>query len=375
MKQHRRRPTVVRYLAAAAAAALVVTACGADEEVPEADPGAEAAEDPGEDPGEAAAANGECEDWLDGRTGDFVVPYNPGGSTDPVGREYATALENHLGQQWAVDNVAGGGATIGTSQILAGPADGSSLGLSSNTALAFQPLVNPDVPYDDADDYTMIMKLVDLPAVLTVRADAPWETIEEFLEAAEASPGELTVSTSGNLTQPDQNILILNEEAGVELRNVPFSGGGGEALTALLGGQVDANMGYGPSILGQVEAGEIRPLGVVGDQEYHLFPDATPFGDLGFDVATPAWYGIVAPAGMDADLVECIRELSMEAFTTPEIEEWAVSMGYNYDPVAGADAEAELATYADEYQRVLQEYGDLLDAPLAELEEEDEEEG
>lgn len=358
-----------RFVAMAMALALVASACGNgdDEEVAADDADAS-------DNGDAAAAvDGECTDWLDGRTGDFVVPYNPGGSTDPVGREYVAALESLLGQSWAVENVAGGGASIGTAQILAGEADGSSLGLSSNSAMMFQPLVNPDVPYGGLEDMNVVVKLVDLPAILAVRDDAPWESIEEFLDEARDNPGTLTVATSGNLTQPDQNILVLNDLADIELRNVPFSGGGGEALTAVLAGQADATMGYGPSMQGQIDAGEIRPLATVSPESYHLLPDLPTFTSLGYDVTTPAWYGIIAPVDMDGDLLECIRDLSMDAISTPEFEEWALDRGYNYDPVRGDEVEDELRAIEEEYRGIVEQYGDLIDAPTATLEEDEEE--
>jgi tripartite-type tricarboxylate transporter receptor subunit TctC len=337
-----------RLLVSGAALALLITACGGSNDT--------AAPAPAPAPEPTGPTEPVCENWLT-RPGTFVVPYNPGGSTDPVGRRFATSLEEYLGQTWAVDNIAGGGAAIGTAAVVAfSEPDGSVLGLSSNSALEFQPLINPDVPYRSADDYAVIMKLVDLPAVLIVKADSPYQTLEEFLEDARARPDELTVSTSGNLTQPDQNILLLNELAGIQLRNVPFSGGGGEALTALLAGQVDANMGYGPSVKGQIDAGEARVLGVIGDEPYYLFPEATPFGQLGYDIDVPAWYGIVANPNIPADLLACIRQLSVEAFDTPENRAWAEDNGYRWDPADHVESEQQLARIAEGYKFIYENF-------------------
>lgn len=342
----------VRLLVPGAALALLLAACGGSNDT--------AAPAPAPAPGPAPADPAEpavCENWLT-RAGTFVVPYNPGGSTDPVGRTFAASLEKYLGQTWAVDNIAGGGASIGTAAVVSfSEPDGSVLGLSSNSALEFQPLRNPDVPYRSSDDYAVIMKLVDLPAVLVVKADSPYQTLQEFLDAARARPDELTVSTSGNFTQPDQNILLLNDIAGLVIRNVPFSGGGGEALTAVLAGQVDATMGYGPSVKGQVDAGEVRVLGVIGDEPYHLFPDVTTFGSLGYDIDVPAWYGIVANPNIPADVLVCIRQFSLEAFDTPENKEWALSRGYRWDPLGHEEAEAQLAKFAEGYRFIFENFG------------------
>lgn len=241
-------------LAAAAAAALLLTACGGG--------------------GDNGSGSGPGPEPVDYPTRDitYVIPYGTGGSTDPIGRTYASLMEDLIDGTIIVENREGGSATIGTSAVVTAEPDGHTLGLSTNSALANQPITKPDLAYDGPDDYTPIIKLADLPTVLTVAADAPWQSIEEFVQHAKGNPGDIRVSVSGARTVPDLNVQELNRIADVEITTVPFTGGGAEALAALLGGQVEANAGYAPSVRGQVEAGELRVLGVFYDGVYDAFP-------------------------------------------------------------------------------------------------------
>jgi tripartite-type tricarboxylate transporter receptor subunit TctC len=327
-------------VAAATAAALLLAGCGGG----------------GENGSDSAAAGAE----LDYPTRDisYIVPYGTGGSTDPIGRQYSALMEDLLGGTIIVENREGGSATIGTSAVVNAEPDGYTMGLSSNSALANQPITSTDLPYDTPDDYQPIIKLADLPAVLTVQADAPWQSIEEFMQHAKENPGELRVSVSGARTAPDLSVQELNRIAGVEITTVPFSGGGAEALAALLGGQVEANAGYAPSVRGQVEAGALRVLGVFYDGTYDVFPEAETFPEAGYDVTLPAAYYTIAPAGLPDDVLALLVEKSEEALASEEFLAFAEENGYILDPITTDDVAAEIREYRKIYEALLEFLGD-----------------
>ncbi len=152
----------------------------------------------------------------------FIVPYGPGGSTDPISRAFAAQLEKILRVNIAVENKPGGGATIGTGAVIRARPDGHTIGLGSNSSLMFQPLINQGLAWNSADDFTSVVKLVDLPAVLTVRADAPWRSFEEFVTHARANPRRVRASVSGLRTMPDLTMQQLNRRAGLQIATVPF---------------------------------------------------------------------------------------------------------------------------------------------------------
>ena len=133
----------------------------------------------------------------------FVVPYGPAGSTDPISRQFATQLEKVLGVEVNVENKPGGSGTIGFGIVARAKPDGYTIGLATNSILAYQPLVNQSLTFKTPDAYQPIAKLGEMPVILVVRADAPWKTFEEFLEHVRKNPNKVRASVSGLRTVPD----------------------------------------------------------------------------------------------------------------------------------------------------------------------------
>ena len=127
----------------------------------------------------------------------FIVPYGPGGSTDPISRQFASQLEQALKVSVHVENKRGGSATIGTAAVIRTKPDGYTLGLTSNSVLAYQPLVNKAIVWKGPEDYQSIIKLVDLPTIIAVRTDSPWHTFEDFMDAVRKNPGKIRAAVSG----------------------------------------------------------------------------------------------------------------------------------------------------------------------------------
>ena len=209
----------------------------------------------------------------------FYVPYAPGGSTDPISRKYAELLEKQLKVKVIVENKPGASATIGTGAVIRAAPDGYTIGLGSNSSLAYQPLEMKGLAWKSADDYQSIAKLSDLPAILAVPADSRWKTLDDFMAEARANPRKLKVSVSGLRSANDINVQQLNKLAGLRIVTVPFTGGGGEATLAALGGRVDGTVGFAPGMKGQIDAGKLRVLAVFQQGKYDLLPDAKPIGE------------------------------------------------------------------------------------------------
>ncbi|TQN38021.1 tripartite-type tricarboxylate transporter receptor subunit TctC [Blastococcus colisei] len=285
----------------------------------------------------------------------YIIPYDTGGSTDPIGRQHAQGLEECLGGSVIVENQPGASATIGTGAIVTADPDGHTIGMTTSSAVGLQPLVMGDqLPYDSAEDYQPLIKLADLPTVLTVRADSPWQDIEDLVAAAEQDPGAIRVSVSGAGTTPDLNVQQLNQAAGIELTSVPFTGGGGEALVALLGGEVEANAGYAPSVQAQVEAGELRVIGVFYDEEYYAFPDAQTTSEAGYDdAALPVGYYSIAPNDLPDDVLEELVSCSEDVLATDEFQSFAEEQGYIYDPITTDEVREDIQSYRERYQPLL----------------------
>ena len=264
----------------------------------------------------------------------FIVPYNPGGATDPMSRQFATQLEKALPGNINVENKPGGSATIGCGVIVRAKPDGYTIGLGTNSSLVYQPLVNTGLAYKTPDDYQPIVKLLEQPVLLSVRADAPWKTFEEFMADVKKNPGKIRASNSGVGTINDLVTRQLNNVAGVKIVSVPFSGGGGEAMVALLGGRVEASMGFSSGVVGQAQAGTVRVLAVFKKGKYEIFPHATPVFDAGYDVTLSATYYVIAPKGMPKDVQDKLVAASLRVMRGEEFLKFAKANGYLLDAEA-----------------------------------------
>lgn len=283
----------------------------------------------------------------------FIVPYAPGGSTDPISRQFAAALEKTLKASVNVENKPGGSATIGTGAIVRAKPDGYTIGLGTNSSLAYQPLVNQGLAYKSTADYAPITKLVDIPSLIIVRKDAPWKTFEEFMAEVRKNPGKIRVSVSGIRTAPDLAIQELNKVANVRIATVPFTGGGGEAVVALLGGRVEALSTQAASVMGHVQAGSVRVLAVFKKGKYELFPEAAPIVDAGYNVTLPAMYGIVAPKGMPAEVHNKLVAASLQAIKSPEFTDFAKKNGYLVDATGPEGLRKELNDYSRQFSDLI----------------------
>ena len=257
----------------------------------------------------------------------FIVPYNPGGGTDPLVRQFATQLEKALPGNVNVENKPGGSGTIGAGVVVRAKPDGYTIGLGGNSILAYQPLVNTGLAYKTPDDYQPIVKLVDMPLILVVRADAPWKTFEEFMADVKKNPGKIRASNAGVGTNNDLVTRQLNKVARVKIVSVPFSGGGGEALVALLGGRVEAGINTGPTVAGHVQAGKVRVLAVFKKGKFEFFPDATPVFDAGYDATLSATYYVIAPKGLPKDVQDKLVAASLRVVRSEEFHKFAKANG------------------------------------------------
>jgi tripartite-type tricarboxylate transporter receptor subunit TctC len=283
----------------------------------------------------------------------FYVPYAPGGSTDPISRKYSELLEKQLKVKVIVENKPGASATIGTGAVIRAQPDGYTIGLGSTSSLAYQPLEMKGLAWKSASDYQSIVKLSDLPAILAVPADARWKTFDEFMAEAKANPRKLKVSVSGLRSANDINMQQLNKLAGTRIVTVPFTGGGGEAILAALGGRVDGTCGFAPGMKGQIDAGKLRVLAVFQQGKYDLLPDVKPIGETPWKETFPAAYYVIAPKGLPKPVLDKLLAASKAIVESDEFKSFLRLNGYTWDPKYGDDMKKELADYDGKFRAII----------------------
>ena len=208
----------------------------------------------------------------------LIVPYNPGGGTDPIARQFAGQLEKELHGKRQRREQAREDRGRSVRASWSGPSRTAiPSGSVPTRSSGFQPLVNTGLVFKKADDYQPIVKLMDQHVNLVVRKDAPWKNLStSSWPMSEKNPGKIRASVSGKLGQPDLVVQQLNKAAGVKITTVPFTGGAGEALVALLGGRIEANIGTAASTLGHLKAGTIRCAGGLQEGQARAFSRRRP---------------------------------------------------------------------------------------------------
>ncbi|NLS09685.1 tripartite tricarboxylate transporter substrate binding protein [Nesterenkonia sp. MY13] len=285
---------------------------------------------------------------------EYIVPYDPGGGADPVGREFSTRLADELGVGATVENLPGGDETVALTDLFGGEPDGYRMSLASHTGLITQPLLNEDLAYQSVDDYSPIVRMLEVPDALFVPEDSPYETLDDFIEAARENPGEITVSAGGQLNEAMLMLLELEEQADIDLNLVAMSGGG-EAGTAVLSGEVDAAGVTAAGQMGNVEDGALRPLAHVGTPEFNdSLPGAVSFEEAGYDIPFQTAYMVVAPPGIDDDVLETLEAAALEVAESDEWAEWAEENGYLPSPIAGDDLAEWLRGEEELYQEAVE---------------------
>ena len=266
----------------------------------------------------------------------IVAPFPPGGVADLTARPVAAAMEKVLKNPVVVVNKTGAAGAVGMSFVANSKPDGYTL-LMALSSISIIP--EADKLFDRTPAYTMdqlipIALISADPTILVVNAERPWKRVKEFVEDAKKRPGQISYSSSGVYGTLHMAMEMFSHAAGIDLKHVPY-GGGGPALTALLGGHVDT-LASGPAVvLPHIKAGKLRPLAGWGAKRVAALPDVPTFKELGYDIEFYIWAGLFAPRGTPAPVMQTIRDSVKQTVNTPEFKS---AMEKIETPIAYLDA-------------------------------------
>ena len=250
----------------------------------------------------------------------MIIPFPPGGVADQTARAIVAPLEKELKAAIAIRNVGGAGGAVGMAAAANAKPDGYTilLALSSISIIPEADKLFGRTPAYTIDQLKPIALLGADPTVLVVRAESPWKTVKEFEDAAKTEPGKLSYSSSGVYGTLHMAMAMFASAAGIAMKHVPFNGGG-PAVTALLGGHVDAlASGPGP-VLAHIKAGKLRALANWGDKRIGVLPDVPTFAELGYkDVEFYIWAGLFAPKDVPDAILTRLRDAVKKAAATPD---------------------------------------------------------
>jgi tripartite-type tricarboxylate transporter receptor subunit TctC len=236
----------------------------------------------------------------------FVVPYAPGGSSDVIARILGLRLAESLGQTFVVDNRPGAGSMIGTDVVAKSTPDGYTI-LLSDMPHTINPSIYVKVPYDPVRDFSPVTLVGKSPLMLFVHAASPARTLKEFVALAKAQPGKIPIGSGGTGASTHLLAELLQIRAGIQLNHVPYKGAG-PALADVVAGQIPVTFTSMATAAPHVKAGRLRVLAVTSAKRIPALPETPTFEEGGVaGMVVEHWWGVMAPAGVPAPLIERLR--------------------------------------------------------------------
>lgn len=274
----------------------------------------------------------------------LICPLAAGGGSDAISRLYAAALEKELGVSVVVENKPGAGSGIGQEAIAAADPDGYTIGYIPAEVTTVKAMGNAKVTPENFDFLCTVMKIC---ALICVPADSEFQTLEDLIAAAKANPGQITIGTAGIGNAYELGLRAMLESAGIELNIVNFSGGTAEAITAMMGGNVQCCTAGTAEAMSYVKDGTFRLLCQLSSERSACFPDTPTATELGYPCNGGSWGAIAAPAGTNEEALAILREASAKVLNSKDFKAAVAERGfdeYNVDPEQFATDAMEMFT-------------------------------
>lgn len=293
-----------------------------------------------------------AQDWPT-RPVKLIVPFPAGGSTDAVGRLLAAELSKELGQSVVVENKGGANGNIGSDVVAKAEPDGYTLLLSGVGSNAISYSLYQSMPYRDSD-FAHISLLATGPNVLVANMDFPATNFADFIKLVRANPGKYTHASSGNGSSGHLAMEMLKQAAKLDLVHVPYKGGAA-AITDMIGGRVSVMFLNQDSLLPQVRSGKLRALAVASAARAPAIPDVPTFAEAGVpDFLITPWFGVMAPAGTPAPVLDTLHDAFAQALQAPEVAAKMRELGVETAAGSRADLGRFVTTETAKWKQVIE---------------------
>jgi tripartite-type tricarboxylate transporter receptor subunit TctC len=287
----------------------------------------------------------------------YIVPFPPGGSTDIMARIVAAGLTEGLGQSIVIDNRGGAGGTVGAEIAAHATPDGYTIFACNIASLAVSPALYRKLGYDPVAGFTPIGFIGSTPNALVVHPSLAAATIPEFIALAKSKPGKLNYGSPGIGTSPQLMMEMFKTAARIDVVHIAYKGAG-PALTATMGGEVDAMVSTVPSFLAATRAGKIRMLGVTSLTRSPDLPDVPTIAESGmpgFEVIS--WQGLCTPAGVPKAAVARLRAALTAVLALPDTRKRLADQGINPGTLTAGQFAAFIRSERAKYAKVVKDVG------------------
>lgn len=268
----------------------------------------------------------------------LIVPYASGGTADQLSREVAARLQKELGAAVAVENQPGAGSTMATAELAQGGPGADHTVLMASSGHSIGPLLYENLGYDPVDDFRFIRNIIEVPNVMTVPANSPYDSVAAFIAAAKQKP--MTFSSSGGGSSIHMSALLFMAKTGTRMTHVPLASSA-EVRSSLLGGDVDVAFDNLPAVLEPIGSGQLKALAVTSSKPSPYLPGVGTLAELGADYgltdfAITAWFGLIADDSMPPEAVARLQTAMDKIMADASFRAFVVKMGAEPAEQAGA---------------------------------------
>jgi tripartite-type tricarboxylate transporter receptor subunit TctC len=286
----------------------------------------------------------------------WIIPYAPGGATDITARIMAPQLTQALGQQVVVENRAGGAAIPGFDLVAKAAPDGYTW-LLANIAFGANPALFKKLPFDAEKDFAPISKVAVVPMVVCVHPSLPVKHLNDLIALTRKNPGKLNYGSAGNGSANHLTTEVFRSYTKVDIVHVPFKGGG-PAVAALVGGQIDMLFATISSSSPHIKAGRLRPLALTNYKRSATLPDVPTLQEMGLkDYNVNEWQVLVVPANTPKPVVDRLNKETAAALADPKVKARLVELGAEAEATSVDEAAAFLKSEWALWRRIVKEAG------------------
>jgi tripartite-type tricarboxylate transporter receptor subunit TctC len=281
----------------------------------------------------------------------IVVPATPGGGSDTFARLVGQYLSTKLGQQFVVENRPGGGTLPAMEFVVSQPADGYTLYLSPSTTTSMH-LVRKSMPFDVRKAFSPVTKIAIVPQSLVINPSVPAKTVQEFIALAKREPDQLNYGSAGIGTGPHMAMELFLNMTQIRIQHVPYRGVS-QSVTDILGGRLSGMMLNMLTAKPHVDDGKMRMLGLTSLVRSDAMPEIPTIAESGVPgYEALQWFGLLAPGGTPAPILNKLQTLILEAMNTPEIKERLKTDGAMHIPNTPAEFSAQIDAEIDKWTKL-----------------------
>ncbi|MBC7779497.1 MAG: tripartite tricarboxylate transporter substrate binding protein [Proteobacteria bacterium] len=281
----------------------------------------------------------------------MVIPFAAGGAIDIMARPIGRRLQEFLGQPVVIDNRAGAGGSLAAEVVARSVPDGYTLLMGSTSPLVINPAALAKVAYDTMRDFTPISLVATQPLLIVAHPSLPVKNVRDLVALARSNPGKLSYGSAGPGTSNHLVGAMLANAAGIDILHVPYKGGG-PALTALLGGEIEFQVSQPNTMVAYVKSGRVRAIATTGATRSRIYPDVGTLVEAGYkQLDITGWYCVVGPAGIARPVVERLNADLRRTMASADVR--SALLGEGTEPVVsspeelGALMKSELVRWAN----------------------------